>query len=488
MIQHSLFPQASPALPRKEGRSHPQKLDSAQRRLRTLGSGLVVLALVLAAFYLHLLRAASHGAHYAGRTSVQARPADDISASAYEGVTPPQPPVSLGENSGHLERHKHLHHVHALAHKNDKVDEPHQVETHMPAPVRQNNQFDRHVQAVAHQNDNAKEWGRFNQAFKRVISLLPDELYMRELLRPFEGTGTQRLRDIGLRARAFKVFFEAWEALHLVWKDGVAYLRQDIVQYLRAHHDMENLAQTIGDYESFRHFFQHFSRLLFPWTAPYFPDHLSLHAYIHAGGRGIVLTAGDEQAPFLLASIPSFRQLGCTLPMEIMYLGDADLSQDYREKLESLPGVITRDLSHMVADEGWTLEGWAVKAFAILLSSFQEVIFIDADSLFFINPTLLFDDPIYMESGALFFRDRLAEPESKKAWLQEILARPVSKQVIQSRFWTGESGHMQESGVLAVDKWRHFVALLMATRMNGPDRESNEDEGSVGMYDMVWGT
>jgi alpha 1,3-mannosyltransferase len=80
-------------------------------------------------------------------------------------------------------------------------------------------------------------------------------------------------------------------------------------------------------------------------------------------------------------------------------------------------------------------------------------------------------------------------PESKKRWLQQILPkdRPLSKQVRQSRFWTGESGHMQESGVVIVDKWRHFVALLLVTRMNGPDRNGNEDEGRIGIYDMVYG-
>jgi hypothetical protein len=46
---------------------------------------------------------------------------------------------------------------------------------------------------------------------------------------------------------------------------------------------------------------------------------------------------------------------------------------------------------------------------------------------------------------------------------------------------------MQESGVVVVDKWRHFVALLMVTRMNGPDRDGNKAEGKVGIYDMVYG-
>ena len=200
-----------------------------------------------------------------------------------------------------------------------------------------------------------------------------------------------------------------------------------------------------------------------------------------------MLTAGDEQAPYLLASIPSFRKLGCNLPIEIMYLGDSDLSEDFRAELEALDEVYTRDLSQMVNDEGWKLAGWAGKPFTILFSSFREVIFIDADSLFFHNPEMLFDDPEYQRTGALFFRDRLIMPESKKRWLQAILPKPISKQVRQSRMWTGDSGHQQESGVVVVDKWKHFVALLLVSRMNGPDRDGNKDEGKIGIYDMVYG-
>ena len=329
-------------------------------------------------------------------------------------------------------------------------------------------------------------------ALQRVLSLLPDEMHIRELLRPVEGTGKEKLREIGLRSRAYKKFFEAWESLHIVTGNGQTYLRHDIVQYLRNHHistDSTTLdfAQTVRSYEAFRYFLHRLSTLLFPWTAPYFPDHLTLHAHFVKGGRGLVLTAGDEQAPYLLISIKAFRKLGCTLPIEIMYLGDSDLGEDYRADLEALAGVITRDLSQMIEDEGWTLRGWAAKPFAILMSSFQEVIFVDADALFFENPETLFDDPGYIETGALFFRDRLMMPESKQRWLQQILPKPISKLVKRSRMWTGESGHMQESGVVVVDKWRHFIALLLVTRMNGPDRDGNDEEGRIGVYDMVYG-
>lgn len=87
------------------------------------------------------------------------------------------------------------------------------------------------------------------------------------------------------------------------------------------------------------------------------PDHMSLHASFSSGGRGIVFTGGDAQARLLLTVIPSIRQLGCELPVEILYLGDEDLSEEMRDKLEQIPGVATRDLSLMIDDSGWDLAG-----------------------------------------------------------------------------------------------------------------------------------
>lgn len=339
---------------------------------------------------------------------------------------------------------------------------------------------------------------QFEKALAGVIIMLPGEMHMRDLLRPVEGTGKERIREMGLRTRAYKSYFEAWEELHLSTDaEGGTYVRDDVVQYMRSHVHNEmtgipgletmDIAQQIRSYESYRYFLAKFGQMLFPWTAPYFSDHMSLHAHFKRGGRGIVLTAGDDQAPYLLTSIPMMRELGCKLPIEVMYLGDSDLSEDYRSDLEQLDGVVTRDIAQMVNDEGWRLAGWAAKPFAILFSSFREVIFIDADSLFFKNPEVLFDDPNYKEKGALFFRDRLIMPEHKKRFLQQILPKPISKQVKQSRFWTGDSGHQQESGVVVVDKWRHFMAMLMVTRMNGPDRDGNSGEGRIGVYDLMYG-
>lgn len=329
-------------------------------------------------------------------------------------------------------------------------------------------------------------------ALQTILSLMPDELHGRNLLQPITQTGEEKIHEIGLRARSFKKLFEAWEALHLIPGQETVYIRDDVVQSLRSHLQVakslgQDVADIIRSYENYRFLLRQLSTLLFPWIMPYYSDHMALHAQLSNGKRGIVFSAGNKQVSYLLTSIRAIRQLGCDLPVEVMYLGDDDLSEDLREEMELLPGVVTRDLSLMIDDEGWTLRGWAAKPFAILLSSFREVIFIDADSLFLQNPDVLFQHPSYQETGALFFKDRLFMPQSKKGWLQRILPKPISKNVRETRLWTGESGHMQESGVIVVDKWKHFVALLMVTRLNGPDRNGNKAEGKVGVYDMVYG-
>lgn len=367
--------------------------------------------------------------------------------------------------------------------KNDE-DEESAVE---PSHHTQSNPF------VAH-NIGSGERYSFREALRDVLHMVPDEIYTRDLLRPLEGGGQERLKELGVRVRAFHKFFTVWEALHVVADEKLTYVRDDVINYLENAPEKE-LAQVsnlergdiVRSYERYRAFLARLSNILFPYTSPYFSDHLTLHAHFRNGGRGIVLSGNDKQAPFFLTSIQSFRRLGCNLPVEIMYLGENDLNDDWRMKLESIPGVVTRDLSQMVSDEGWELKGWASKAFALLMSSFREVIYLDADALFFVNPEDLFEDPGYVETGALFFRDRVYAPSSRKQWLKDMLPKPISKKAQTSRYWTGESREQQESGCLVVDKWRHFVAMLTVTRMNGPDRDDNSKTGAKGVYSLFYG-
>lgn len=350
----------------------------------------------------------------------------------------------------------------------------------------------------------------FESALHNLTHLAPDEARVAQLLSPIDHSkGTAMLKDLAVRTRLFDTLFTAWENLHITPSAtlGEVSIRQNIVERIR-HSSLSRRSEAIQRYDTMRSFMNQFARHLFPWTAGQSPDHMLLHTTFAAGGRGIVITVGDHQIAYVLTSIKTFRELGCNLPVEVFFLGDGDLRESSREALARLPEVITRDLSRMVIDDGWTLKGklvqafvspdldhrltlalagWAAKPMALLLSSFREAILIDADVLFFVDPATLLSDPEYLRFGALFFRDRLFDPTDRADFVTEALPQPLSQNILQSnRWWAGTSLHMQESGVVVVDKWRHFVALLLATRLNGPDRDGN-DAGKTGVYQMMHG-
>ena len=145
---------------------------------------------------------------------------------------------------------------------------------------------------------------------------------MRDLLRPVEGTGKDKLREVGLRTRSYREYFDAWERLHFTRDaDGITRIRDDIVWYLTQLGISGNIkgensgilsthsiGQLIRAYETYKYFLAQFGQLLFPYTAPFAADHMSLHLQFERAGRGIVLTAGDAQAHFLMTTIHSFRE------------------------------------------------------------------------------------------------------------------------------------------------------------------------------------
>lgn len=118
---------------------------------------------------------------------------------------------------------------------------------------------------------------QFESALRSVVSLMPNEITARALLSPVGGGGKERMREMGMRARAYKKYFEAWETLHLITSGSSIHIRDDVIQYLRAHPEFAeelsgSIAELIRSYEAFRHFLQRLANLLFPWTAPYHPD------------------------------------------------------------------------------------------------------------------------------------------------------------------------------------------------------------------------
>lgn len=182
------------------------------------------------------------------------------------------------------------------------------------------------------------------------------------------------------------------------------------------------------------------------------------------------------------------RSLKCKLPIEIYYNGEGDLRQENIDMLRALEGVRVIDLKPFFKPGKGDIGGWAIKPFAMLFSSFQEMIFIDSDALFFQDPAFIFDWKSYKDSGMIVFRDRTigAGDLSVLKFFKAMVPDP-SDYAKSNRFWKELSVHEGESGVVVVDKSRAgFYILLMAQNMNSPPYQKKLYKAIHGDKESFW--
>ncbi|KAI9005827.1 mannosyltransferase putative-domain-containing protein [Phycomyces nitens] len=213
--------------------------------------------------------------------------------------------------------------------------------------------------------------------------------------------------------------------------------------------------------------FQQLESTLYPWISPHWENAFHINNNTH--GRGIVICVGNNQFKHAATTIRAIRQvLHSNLPIEVFYIRENDLSPMKREYLETeFTDVKTRQVVHSINDRFTQFGGWAVKPYAILASSFSEVILMDADVFFFKRPDVLFADPGYKKTGALFFYDRTLFSGWTKGrlWLQSFL--PTGSSLLkETRWWKSTSAHEQESGVVVINKKKALLGLLSTCKMN----------------------
>ena len=213
---------------------------------------------------------------------------------------------------------------------------------------------------------------------------------------------------------------------------------------------------------------------LFPFLRSRFQTALADVAHYHRHTRGLVIPCGRADFHFALHLVAAVRHVfKSTLPIEVMYAGDEDLSKAQQEALEAVGSNITAvDLLHFYTESYVGLQGggWAIKPFALLASSFEQVIIADSDVVFLQTPEAALDHPGYKDTGTLFFHDRIVGGDNAvHDWWKGIMSDKEPSQMMQkSRFWAGHTVHEMESGVVVFDKGRRSVllGLLFVAWMN----------------------
>lgn len=169
--------------------------------------------------------------------------------------------------------------------------------------------------------------------------------------------------------------------------------------------------------------------------------------------KGIVICGGGvKYFTNAWVLVNHLKRLGCKLPVEFWYLGEKEMDETMLGLFKEL-GVKCVD-GYKVREKQPVriLNGWELKAFAMLHSSFEEILLLDADNVPVKNPEELFKWPEYLKTGAVFWPDVNKLSKGRRIW--ELLGIPYRD---EAEF---------ESGQILVNKKKCWKALQLSMWLN----------------------
>lgn len=180
--------------------------------------------------------------------------------------------------------------------------------------------------------------------------------------------------------------------------------------------------------------------------------------------KGIISTAGGSYLPVLVISLRMLRRTGSELPVEV-FLADDDEYESFICDVV-LPSLNARCvvLSHILdaVPRVMQIEKYQFKLFAMLFSSFEEILFIDADSFPLLPPEILFTNEPFKSKNMVTWPDFWASTVS--SYYYQIASLPTPEPGTRPR-------QSSESGEVLLSKKSHAKTLLLATYYNlwGPN-------------------
>ncbi|KAJ5166378.1 Alpha-mannosyltransferase [Penicillium canariense] len=173
------------------------------------------------------------------------------------------------------------------------------------------------------------------------------------------------------------------------------------------------------------------------------------------GTKGVVSTAGGAYLPVLVISLRMLRRTGSTLPMEV-FLADEEEYEEYICDVV-LPALDARCvvLSRILAAAPAAIEKYQLKPFAMLFSSFEEILFLDADAFPLDKPETLFREDPFRAKGMVTWPDFWGSTVSSLFY--EIVGTPAPPRTLRQS---------SESGEILLSKKTHARTLLLATYYN----------------------
>ncbi|KAK6455851.1 mannosyltransferase putative-domain-containing protein [Scheffersomyces xylosifermentans] len=243
---------------------------------------------------------------------------------------------------------------------------------------------------------------------------------------------------------------------------------------------------------------RHLESLLYPWLTQRSPIFEPVNGkrytlfkslYPFLNGRGIVLTMADSHVDSAVRLFHLLRSLDTKLPIQIIYQPD-NLSDD--SKFQLIQATTSKFFDYSTLDLTFVnvkpaidkeyrdkFSGFGNKILAVLFNSFEEMIFLDADAVVTKSPEEFFRLKKYVRSGTLFYKDRATveyRPESDITFFKKLMNTQmdeiffgmdqVTNKTMQLPFFSQRMSHFMESGLVLIDRRRHFQQPLIMSLMN----------------------
>ena len=245
-------------------------------------------------------------------------------------------------------------------------------------------------------------------------------------------------------------------------------------------------------------------------------------------GKGIVLTIGDHHGETAANLIRLLRALNNRLPIQILY--HDGLRTDTKEKLvaaardnfldlprsySKVSDLLPRDpLRRKTKYQGFPKQelwfvnmgqtihsnhknkflGFANKLLATLFNSFNEFILVDADTVLLQNPEIFFQLQGYKNTGTFFFQDRGTSKSRSlldgkifhylsQSGIDKIMfdINNFSNHTLQQKLFRG-AVHSMESGLVVINRQRHFSSLLLIVHLNFVDLITGKIHGEKELF------
>jgi len=184
---------------------------------------------------------------------------------------------------------------------------------------------------------------------------------------------------------------------------------------------------------------------------------------------GIVTTAAKDLLPLLYSHIRLLRFYGCTLPVEIFISRQIDGAVNETEvkafaavnaSISDIDDFVPTSLT--VSAREHPTRPFIMKHLAIVSSSCEECIFLDADNMPVRDLRYLFDDVHYHEAGLLLWPDFWHFPPNGHSYIREIF----DDNDTESSSWLPRRDiRTVESGQMVVNKRKSWKSLMLATFM-----------------------